>query len=87
MPLLVEIGPQLDTLIIPEDLTEAVDGMREANREMRGAWSGYISYLDDPELEFDGKSARPHIRKISKAWYDFKKAHGSFNKTVKARLQ
>ena len=42
--------------------------------------------LDDPELEYDEEAARPHVTAIARGWYDFKKAHGAINKSIKAKL-
>ena len=87
MPELEEIQPQLDTLIVPQDMVADTEALGEATGELRSGTSAFASYLDDPELEYDGAKAEGHIKKIAKAWYDFKRAHGALNKTLKAHLQ
>jgi len=87
MPKLVEVGPQLDTLIVPDDLKAEVDLLKRANAQLRSAFSAYVAYLDDPELKYDEDRAQPLLQEIAKAWYDFKKAHAEVNKLIKAKLQ
>lgn len=87
MPMLSEIGPQLDMLIMPDDLRADVSAMQKANGELRSAFSGFITYLDDPELEYDEEKAKPQLSQIARAFYEFKKAHGSFNAKIKAKLK
>jgi len=87
LPMLQDIGPQLDTLIAPEDLKADVKALREANTMLRSAWNDYIAYLDDPELKYDEALARPHVQAIAHGWYDFRKALGALNKTIKSKLK
>jgi hypothetical protein len=87
LPLLQDINPQLDTLIVPDDLSADVEAMKKATSELRGAWSEYVTYLDDPELEYSEDKALPKVTHIARGWYEFKKAHGAINKTIKARLR
>lgn len=84
--LLKDVKPDLDVLTPPAELAADVTAMGAATADLRSGWSGFIAYLDDPDLEYDGKRAKRHIKKISKAWYDFKKAHSAVNKTLKAKL-
>jgi hypothetical protein len=86
LPKLQEINPQLATLIVPPDLQADVEALKKANSELRGAWSDFIAYLDDPELEYAEDKARPHLARIARGWYDFKKAHGAINQKIKAKL-
>ncbi len=87
MPMLSEIGPQLDMLIVPDDVRADVTAMQKANGELRSAFSGFITYLDDPELEYDEARAKPQLSAIARAFYEFKKAHGAFNAKIKAKLK
>lgn len=87
LPKLEDIGPQLDTLIAPEDLQADIKALRDANNDLRSAWSGLVSYLDDPELEYDSEASKSHIAAIAKHWYAFKKAHGQVNKTIKSKVK
>jgi hypothetical protein len=87
LPMLQEVGPQLDTLIAPDDLKADIAAMKKANDGVRSSWSGFISYLDDPELEYDQEAAKPHITEIARGWYEFKKAYAAVNKKIKAKLK
>jgi hypothetical protein len=87
LPKLEDVGPQLDTLIAPEDLKPEIIAMRKANEQLRSAWSGFISYLDDPELQYDQEAAKPHVTAIARGWYEFKKAYAEVNKNIKTKLQ
>jgi hypothetical protein len=87
MPKLQDINPQLATLIVPADLQPEIDALEKATGDLRTAWSGYIAYLDDPELEYAEEEARPLVAQIARGWYEFKKAHGAINQKIKAKLQ
>jgi hypothetical protein len=87
MPKLQDINPELATLIVPAELQAEVEALKKATGELRSAWSGFIAYLDNPELEYSEDEARPHIAQIARSWYDFKKAHGAINRKIKAKLQ
>lgn len=82
-PQLEGIGPALDTLIVPEDMRAHVKAMSEAAANLRSATSGFIVYLDDPELTYGDAQARPHVQAMARAWYEFKKAHGEANQVIK----
>lgn len=87
LPKLEDIGPQLDTLIVPQDLQPDVTVLEQSNAQLRSAVSAYVAYLDDPELDYDEARAQPLLQEIGKAWYDFKKAHADVNKLIKAKLK
>jgi|SRR4051794_7546266 hypothetical protein len=87
LPKLEDVGPKLDTLIAPQDLASDVAALKKANAELRSAWSGYIAYLDDPELQYDEDKAKPNIDSIAHAWFDFVTAHGAINKTIKGKIK
>lgn len=84
---LEDIGPQLDSLIIPPDLQSGVEAMRKAVGQLRGGVSAYTSYLDDPELEYDHEAAKPHLTEIARGWYEFRKAHGALNDTIRKKVE
>lgn len=86
MGLLDEIEPALDTLVTPADLTASVGAMGEATGELRSAWNGYLSYLDNEEQSYEEDEAAPLIAKIGRAWFDFSKAHTDLNKVLKEHL-
>jgi hypothetical protein len=87
MPKLQEINPLLSTLIVPAELQPDVEALKKATGDLRSAWSGFIAYLDNPELEYAEEEAAPHITQIARGWYDFKKAHAAINQKIKAKLQ
>jgi hypothetical protein len=86
LPLLESVSPQLDTLIVPADLQASVRALSEANGKLRSATSGVITYLDDPELEYDSDKAAGGFKDMARAWYDFKKAHGAINHVIKQKI-
>jgi hypothetical protein len=86
-PQLENIGPTLDTLIVPTDMQGAVRAMSEAASSLRTATSGFIIYLDDPELHYDDEAAKPHVQAMVRAWYEFKKAHNEANHVIKAQRE
>lgn len=87
LPLLEDVGPQLDVLIAPEDLKPEISAMQKGNEQLRSAWSGFITYLDDPELQYDQEAAKPHVTQIARGWYEFKKAYAEVNKKIKVKLK
>jgi hypothetical protein len=87
MDKLAEITPELDSLIVPDELKADVDAMKTATGKLRSALSGFVAYLDDAELHYDPDKARPMIQEITRGWYDFKKAHADANKKLKAKLE
>ena len=87
LPMLEDVGPELDTLIAPEELKPDITAMRKGNEQLRSAWSGFITYLDDPELKYDQEAAKPHVTQIARGWYEFKKAYAQVNKKIKVKLQ
>lgn len=84
---LTEIEPTLDTLIVPEDLKPAVDGMKTATSKLRSGVSGLISYLDNPELHYEAAAGAVYIDNITLGWFEFRKSHAELNKVLKARLE
>ena len=86
LPKLKDINPQLETLIVPPELQANVAALKKATSDLRSAWSQYIAYLDNPELEYSEDEARPLIAPIARSWYEFKKAHAEINKAIKGKL-
>lgn len=84
---LEKMQTKLEALIPPEDVTKEVKAMVDATSKLRSAWSGFISYIDDPKADYDEAIARPKIIEIARGWYEYKKAHASFNKAVKAKIE
>ena len=87
LPMLKDIGPRLDTLISPPELSPSIVAMKKSNNDLRGAYSDYVAYLDDPDLQYDQETARPHVTAIARGWYEFRKAHSDFNKLIKIKLK
>lgn len=86
LPKLEGIEPKLSALILPPDLKPSVSSVVTATGDLRSATSNLISYLDQPELEYDEEEAREKIQKIGRGWYDFRKAHADVNAVLKAHL-
>jgi hypothetical protein len=84
---LEKMQTKLEVLIPPEGVTKEVKEMTEATSKLRSAWSAFISYMDDPKSDYDEATARPKIIEITRGWYDYKKAHTSFNKAIKAKIE
>lgn len=84
---LEEMQTKLEVLIAPEGVTKEVKAMTEATSKLRSAWSGFISYMDNPKTNYDEAIARPKIIDITRGWYEYKKAHTTFNKAVKAKIE
>jgi hypothetical protein len=87
LPLLEPIGPKLDTLIAPPDVSASIQALKDANSKLRSAASGFISYLDDPELDYDEATARPHLDAIARGWYDYKKASSTVNDLIREKIK
>lgn len=82
-----EIEPELEVLIVHDaELKADVSKMSESSTELRGSLKALVAYLDNPELEFDEDIAEGHVKKITRAWYDFRKAWGDANKLIKSNL-
>jgi hypothetical protein len=86
LPQLESVSPQLDTLIVPNDLQASVRALSEANAKLRTATSELITYLDDPELQYDSAKTQSSLKDMARAWYDFKKAHGAINQVIKQKI-
>ncbi|MDD9942567.1 MAG: hypothetical protein OXU20_16120 [Myxococcales bacterium] len=88
LPLLADIEPELDVLIVHDaELKADVSRMSEATGDLRSALGGLVSYLDKDELEFEEAMAQGHIKKIARAWYEFRKASSHANKLIKGKLE
>jgi hypothetical protein len=84
---LTDIEPTLDTLIVPEDLKAPVNDMKASTSKLRAAIGGLISYLDNPELHYDDAAANIYLQKVTRGWFEFRKAHADLNKVLKSRLE
>jgi len=87
LPKLQEIEPKLSVLILPPDLKPSVASVITATGDLRSACSNFVSYLDQPELDYDEEESREKIKKIGRGWYDFRKAHADANKVLKEHLE
>jgi len=83
-----EHNPQLDQLIIPEDLTANVGQLRAAIDAQRTAWGAYLDHLDRLEGSFDSEDETTTrlITAIARGWYDYKVAHSAINTTVRGHI-
>ena len=59
MPKLEDIGPKLDTLIVPQELQADITALKQANATLRASLKGLVAYLDNPELDYDEAAAKP----------------------------
>jgi len=84
---LEKMQTKLEAGIPPEDVTQEGKAMAGATSKLRSAWSAFISYMDDPKTDYDEAIARPKIIEIARGWYEYKKAHATFNKVVKAKIE
>jgi hypothetical protein len=82
---LTEHQPPLQALIAPEDLQAQLSALSTATDDLRAAWNGYLEYLETAE-SYDDEAARPQLIKIAKGWYDYKRAHGEINTTIREHL-
>lgn len=87
MPKLEGVEPKLSVLILPPDLKPAVAELTTAVGDLRSATSNFVSYLDQPELDYDEEESREKIQKMARGWYDFRKAHADANKVLKEHLE
>jgi hypothetical protein len=86
LPKIADLGPELETLILPPELTQHVQAMTEANASMRAGVSAFVAYLDHPELDYESSQSRPFIKDTVKGWYDFKKAYSATNDVIREQL-
>jgi hypothetical protein len=75
----------LDTLIAPDDLREQITALGAALDLLREGWNEYLSALEQAEA-FDEEAMAPHLEKIARGWYDYKRAHGAVNDVVREHL-
>ncbi len=85
MPKLSGMQPKLDVLIPPEDFRAELRTLNEAIGTFRTSWSEFIAFLDTVTA-YDPDAANPGINKISRAWYDYRRAHGALNRKLRERL-
>ena len=85
-PKLTDIEPTLDTLILPDDLKPDVDKLKAAASKLRAGLSALVSYLDNPELNYDSEAGHTYLEQITRGWFEFCQAHAAINKTLKAKL-
>jgi len=83
---LQQLEVQLRALIPPEEMQADVNALIAATERMRGAWSDYLSYLDDLEGEYDASDARARVRSVARGWYEYKTAHSRLNSALSERL-
>lgn len=81
------VDPQLERLIVPQDLAADVAALKQANNQLRTSVSAFATYLDDPDLDYDVEKAEPQLQQIARAWYEYSRAHADVNKGVKLKLK
>lgn len=86
LPKLVELDSRLRSLIPPQELRSGLERLITASRDLRGASSDYIAYLETLSHPYDRDEAQDHVRAITRAWYDFKQAYAELNEAIAAKL-
>jgi len=86
LPKLTELEPRLDVLIPPDDMRPALNDVLEATRDLRGAWSDYLAYLDGLEGPYDVEEGHERVVRIARGWFDFKRAHKALNDAIREHL-
>lgn len=87
LPKLEKVEPKLSALILPDDLKPSVASLVTATGDLRSATSNVVSYLNQPELEYDEEESRQKIKKMARGWYDFRKAQADVNNVLKEHLE
>ena len=86
LPLLVDAEEQLEVLITPKEIKSDVAAMSQALADLRASSSAFVSYLTSTD-DYDRTRLRSLASDIARSWYDFRRAHGSVNRTIKRKLQ
>lgn len=86
IPKLTDLEPRLDVLIPPDDMRPALNDLLQATRDLRGAWSDYLAYLDGLEGPYDEEEAHDRVVRIARGWFDFKHAHRALNDALREHL-
>ena len=81
-----ELEPRLEVLIPPDDMRPALNDLIQSVRDLRGAWSDYLAYLDTLEGPYDVDQGHERVVRIARAWFDFKTAHKTLNDALRERL-
>jgi hypothetical protein len=84
---LQEHEPRLRSLIPPEDLQSQLDDLTHALTDLRTGWNEYIEQLDHQQAGYDEEAGAAQLSKIAKGWYDYKRAHGALNDTIREHVQ
>ena len=84
---LAELESRLEVLIPPDDMRPAKNDMVEAVRDLRGAWSDYLASLDTLAGPYDREESRDQVTRITRAWFDYERAHGAINEAIRERLR
>jgi len=86
LPKLTTMEPKLEALLPPDDFKTQIRELSRSLNTVRSSWSEFIAYLDTVD-EYDQDLARPGVSKISKGWYDYRRAHSALNKSLRERLE
>lgn len=84
---LTEIKPELDDLIIPDDLKADVEALKAATGQLEASLGAFIACLSNPGQPCDRSAAKSSLDGIARGWFDFQTAHASINRTLKAKLE
>lgn len=81
-----ELDIRLQALAPPAEATPALQGMAAGVTKMRVGTEAYIAHLEGLTGGYDRAAAEPELAPLVRGWYEFRKAHGEFNRLVKEQL-
>lgn len=87
LPKLDELEPRLEALIPPEDMHPSVSALADATRQLRGAWSDYIAFLDTQTDDYDEDAASSRVTAVARGWFEFKRAHSALNRELTGHIE
>lgn len=88
LPKLADLGPKLQALMPPEDLTPKVRDLVDATGRLRSGWSAFIAHLDGlaGDAPYVSEDAQEHLTAIERAWFDYRRAHNEANAVIREKL-
>ncbi|MCS6856200.1 MAG: hypothetical protein NZM37_00675, partial [Sandaracinaceae bacterium] len=79
----------IDALIPPEDLKGEIAQLKSATQALIEGWNTYLRHLQNLSGGYDreAKEAQEPVSAITRAWYDYRVAHGRINDIVRKHLE
>ena len=81
-----EHGPGLRELIPPQDLEEELAALSDALQAFRDGWIAYLTHLDRFEENYNNDDYDDEVDAITRAWFDYKTAHGNLNDLIRPHV-